>query len=503
MVHSKRMDPVDITWLRMDRPANLMTIVGVLTLAAPVNIKRLEATLAKRLLAFDRFRQRVEARAADFWWCDDPQFQIGHHIKRVRLPDAAGKPELQRFVADLVARPLDRAHPLWDFHIVEDFEAGAAVVARLHHAIGDGIALVNVLLSLTDERRDAPLARRKNNLQTAPRTGNSWEETFGLAGRLMGTGLRMSDEAWKASLKVAARPARAVDYLRDGTGVIAELAYLLFMPTDTPTRLKGIPLGDKRVAWTDPIALPEVKTVSRALGCSVNDMLLTAFAGAIRGYLEGKGDRTDGVEVRVLVPINLRAPDDNEELGNRFGIVAVELPVGITSPLERLYEVRRRMEALKTSYEPAVTLGLFAALGYAPKIVQDRLFDLLLSRATAVMTNVPGPPKPLYLAGSELKQVMFWVPQSGNLGMGASILTFNDRVHFGLISDAALVPDPEAVVARFAPEFERLLYFVLMGAWSQSVATQAAAEPTTRRRRSDTRRGARAQAPIRRQRAGT
>ena len=481
MAKSKRMDPVDITWLRMDRPANLMTIVGVLILQGPVDVTRLEKTLARRLLAFDRFRQRVEARNADFWWCDDPHFEISHHIKRARLPDAAGKAELQRFVADLAGRPLDRSRPLWDYHIVEDYEGGAAVVARLHHAIADGIALVNVLLSLTDDRPDAPLTRRRGKIGQGAAPAQSWEESFGLVGRLVGAGIRVSDEAWKASLNVAARPSRAVDYLRAGTGVAAELVYLLFMPTDTATRLKGVPLGDKRVAWTDPIPLPEVKAVGRALGCSVNDMLLAAVAGAIRGYLEEKGDPTDGVEIRALVPINLRPADGGEELGNRFGIVAVELPVGFASPLERLYEVRRRMDALKTSYEPAVTLGLFAALGYAPQIVQDRLFDLLLSRATAVMTNVPGPKKPLYLAGSEVKQVMFWVPQSGNIGVGVSILSFNDRVHFGLITDAALVPDPQAIIARFAPEFDRLLYFVLMGGWGEGIPVETNRDSATPR----------------------
>ncbi len=123
------------------------------------------------------------------------------------------------------------------------------------------------------------------------------------------------------------------------------------------------------------------------------------------------------------------------------------------------------MEVLKNSYEPAVTLGLFTALGHAPKLVQDKLFDLLLSRATAVMTNVPGPQVPLYLAGSRIEQMMFWVPQSGDIGMGVSILSFNGQVQFGLITDAALVPDPEAVIARFKPEFEELLYYVLMEPW--------------------------------------
>jgi diacylglycerol O-acyltransferase len=461
--HGERMDPVDVTWLRMDRPANLMIIVGVLILMGPADVKRLEATLARRILGFRRFRERVETRTAGLWWCDDPHFDIAHHIKHARLPGAAGKSELQQFVSDLAGRPLDRAHPLWEFHIVEDYEGGAVVVTRIHHAIADGIALVNVLLSLTDDRRDAPIVRRKRNVPKEESTGSALENLFGVAGRLVGTGLRVSDDVLKASLEVAAHPTRAVDYLRQGTGVAAELAYLLLMPDDTKTRLKGVPLGDKRVAWADPIPLPEVKAVSKALGCTVNDMLLAAVTGAIKGYLEEKGDSTEGVEIRTLVPINLRPPGSGEELGNRFGVIAVELPVGFASPLDRLYEIRRRMVDLKTSYEPSVTLGLFAGLGYAPQVVQDRLLDLLLSRATAVMTNVPGPQQPLYLAGSELKQLMFWVPQSGNIGMGVSILSFNGKVHFGLITDAALVPDPVAIIARFAPEFERLVYYVLMG----------------------------------------
>ncbi len=467
VLHSERMDPVDVTWLRMDRPANLMIITSLLIVAGPVDVDRLQATLAKRILTYRRFRERVELRGAAPWWCDDPHFDIAHHIKRARLPGAAGKAELQRYVAELAGRPLDRAHPLWDFHIVEDYQDGAAVVGRMHHAIADGIALVNVLLSLTDDRPDAPIVRRKRRAGKEPDAGSDTEGLFGKAGRMVDAGLRVSDDVLKASIDVATHPTQAIEYLRQGTGVAAELAYLLLMPTDTQTRFKGVPLGEKRVAWADPIPLPEVKAVSRALACSVNDMLLAAVTGALRDYLEQKGDPTAGVEIRALVPINLRPPGSGAELGNRFGIIAVELPVGLAGPLERLYEVQRRMEALKTSYEPSVTLGLFAGLGYAPQVVQDRLFDLLLSRATAVMTNVPGPQQKLFLAGSELKQVMFWVPQSGNLGMGVSILSFNGQVHFGLITDVALVPDPEAIIERFAPEFERLVYFVLMRPWGE------------------------------------
>ena len=208
-------------------------------------------------------------------------------------------------------------------------------------------------------------------------------------------------------------------------------------------------------------------------------MLLAAVAGALNGYLRDHGDATDGVEVRALVPIDLRKPGSELELGNRFGVLALELPVGLDSPLARLHEVHRRMETLKQSKQPAVTLGLLAALGNAPQAVQDKVFDLLLSRASAVMTNVPGPQQPLYLAGSELKQIMFWVPRPHDIGMGVSILSFNGQVQFGLITDAALVPDPKSIVARFKPEFEQLLYFVLLEPW-EPMTTQSA-KPAERR----------------------
>jgi WS/DGAT/MGAT family acyltransferase len=233
------------------------------------------------------------------------------------------------------------------------------------------------------------------------------------------------------------------------------------MKSDSATRFKGKPTGSKRAAWCEPLKLAEVKAVSRALGCSINDILLSCVAGAMRSYLKEKGDKTEGVEVRAWAPIDLREPGDLT-LGNRFGLVGVLLPVGFENPVEQLMAVRQRMLDLKTSYEPAVTLGLYAALGYLPKIVQDQLFDLLASRSTAVMTNVAGPTEPLKVAGSTIKQNLFWVPQSADLGMGVSIYSYAGVVQFGLITDAALTPDPEAVVSRFPEEFEKYLYYALL-----------------------------------------
>ncbi len=455
MMRRERMSPVDLAWLRMERPTNLMMIVGVDIFKGPLNLDCVVAQWTQRITAYRRFRQRVEVLASGAYWVDDPNFDLVHHVQRVRLPGGGGKAELQRFAGEMAGTPLDFAHPLWQVHFIEDYEGGAAAVICIHHCIADGIALVRVMQSLAD---DAPAPalhadhREEGWLQALMAPLATAAETYSKA-----TGFGI-----KTALDLVRSPARALGYLKTGADVAAELAYLLLMPSDSETRFKGQPHGVKRLAWSEPLKLSEVKAVAHAVGASINDVLLACVAGAMRRYLIDKGDKADGVELRALAPINLRPPDEELSLGNRFGILAVELPVGIEDPMKRLAEVRRRMLDLKNSVEPPVTLGLFGALGRAPKYVQDQLFDLLTSRASAVMTNVPGPTEKLTIGGALLDQSIFWVPQSSDIGLGVSILSYGGQVQFGLAADAALTPDPDAVVSGFEPEFEAYLYSCLL-----------------------------------------
>ena len=419
-----------------------------------------------------RFRQRVESHAGEYWWAVDPYFDESRHIKRVRLPGKADRWSFNASSPSSLPNTLDKARPLWQMHIVEDYEGGAAVIIRIHHAIGDGMALIGMILSLMDggdqrvwmehAKEEPPAWVSLPGIKTLQKSIVTLQKGIGVTAGLL-----------KEARSLATHPAKTA---KIGAGFAGELAWLLLMPEDSWTRFKGKPSGNKRVAWTAPIPLDEVKVAGKALGCTINDMLLASVAGALCEYLKGKGDPTEGVEVRALVPVDLRKSYEAGQLGNKFGIVGVELPVGIENPLKRLFEVHRRMQALKQSLEPPVTLGMFAILGYAPQMLQDRLFDMLIHRATAVMTNVPGPKTPLYLGGAEIKQVMFWVPQSGDIGMGVSILTYNGMVQFGLVTDAAMVPDPEAIIAHFRPQFDQLLYYVLMSSWGQA-DTDAADRP--------------------------
>jgi len=465
----ERMSSVDTAWLRMDRAANRMVIVGVLVFDTPLDYERLRSTLDTRLLhRYDRFRMRPVEDPTGAWWEEPRRFDLARHVHRAGLAGDGGPEALKRFVAALAARPFDRRRPWWEFHLVERYGSGSAVVARFHHSYADGIALIGVLLSLTDASPDA--AAEPAHERSARPPGDAGDG--GILAQLLApfsgaaTGaLKLSGEAVEKSVEVLRNPQRMIDYAKIAGSVAAEVAQLATMPDDSRTRFKGTAGPRKAVAWTEPLPLDEVKAVGKVLECSVNDVLLSTVAGALRRYLIAKGDPVDGVELRAMVPVNLRSRSSEGQLGNRFGLVTLLLPVGIASPLARLYEVHHRMEALKTSYQPVIALALLGLAGVLPRAAQQEMLDLLANKATAVMTNVPGPQQPLYLAGARVAQIMFWVPQSGNIGMGVSILSYDGGVQFGLITDAGMVPDPENVIAGFRPEFERLVLTVLMEPW--------------------------------------
>ena len=487
MARREKISAVDTAWLRMDRPGNLMMICGVMFFRQRVDFARLRGVIEKRWLQFGRFYQRpVQSAAAAFWETDD-KFDLDQHVVHVALPGKAGKKELQTLVSRLAATPLNAAHPLWQFHLVEDVDGGSALIARIHHCYADGIALVQVILSMTDSAENGPPA-----MSTPPgrkRRPAGEDNALGELSQPLADALGLARKVGAALIdngsELLQHPQKAIALAEQVGSLTGEIAKLALMGQDSPTRFKGTPGVAKRVAWAEPLPLDEVKTICRALGASVNDVLLSCVAGALREYLVGKGDATDGVMMRALVPINLRPLDKAYKLGNQFGVVFLDLPIGIENPVERVYAVRANMRSLKGSFQPVLTLGLLAAAGAGPKMVQDQLIVVLARNATAVMTNVPGPQQPLYMAGRKIDRFMFWVPQSGNIGMGVSILSYNGEVQFGLITDRGLVPDPERVIAHFGPEFEKLVLTTLLSPWPRTgdldpVLAEVAVAPNAR-----------------------
>jgi WS/DGAT/MGAT family acyltransferase len=228
------------------------------------------------------------------------------------------------------------------------------------------------------------------------------------------------------------------------------------------------------------LPLDEVKTLGKALGCTVNDVLLACASGALRGYLRDVGEDVDGLTIRATVPVNLRPLEHAKKLGNHFGLVFLDLPIGEINPLRRLERVAASMRDLKGRRQAIVAFGLLAALGMAPAALQGPALDLFSRKATAVATNVPGPQQPLFMAGVEARELMFWVPQTGSIGLGLSILSYNGKVYFGVMGDGLRVRDPDAIVRRFAAEFEKLVLIALMEDWDDEFGAGDAAATLAR-----------------------
>ena len=470
----ERMSRVDTAWLRMDNDVNLMMIVGVWLLRPGIAYETLCHRVEDKLLRYERFREIAVRDASGATWVGDDDFDIHRHVVREKLKRGRGQSEraaLQERVGVLASQPLDPARPLWQFHLIDGYEGGSALIARVHHCIGDGIALISVMMTITDGGSDPPRRAKK-------RSGGDIGGGDGLAGAalkaldgLSSRAAGLAGASLDRSLEILADPQQgivgALAGVKLGVKVMRDVAAFALMADDSPTLLKGRPSGVKRVAWGEPIALAEVKAIGHALGCSINDVLLACVAGAIGAWLRDEGDDPSGKEIRAMVPVNLRPLEDAWQLGNRFGLAPLVLPIGIANPVERVAAVRVRMSELKSSYQPMLAFAVLAVAGQMVQSVQDALLGLFAKKATAVMTNVPGPPVPLTFCGSTLRQTMFWVPASGEIGVGVSILSYGGGVQFGLITDEALCPAPQAIVDRFEPEFDKLLWLTMMLPWAE------------------------------------
>ena len=432
---------VDAAWPRMEDPTNLMMVTGILVFEEPLDHRRVRSLLEKRLLVFDRFRQRVVEAPFGIGpprWVDDRHFDLDAHLHRVALPAAGDQAALQELVGDLMSTPLDMSKPLWQFHLVEGFGGGSVFLSRLHHCIADGIALIQLLLSLTDSSpRPSPAAPVR---RPAPAPAGSWlAAPLGVVASLL------------------ANPLELVELAQGGVSVADTLQRLVLMPPDPKTVLKG-PLGvTKRAAWSEMVPLKNIKAAGARHGATINDVLITAVAGALREYLEERGEPVDELEIRAAVPVNLRPIERGLELGNSFGLVFVPLPVSIAAPFRRLAELKVRMDRIKASSEAIVSFGVLTAIGIVPRQLHPPAIEFFGSKASVVMTNVPGPKEPLYLAGRRIASCMFWVPMSGHLGLGVSILSYAGEVMVGVTADAGLVPDPGRIVSAFERELKALM----------------------------------------------
>jgi diacylglycerol O-acyltransferase len=451
-VPTEQLSNIDTVWLRMEDASHPMMITVAMIFGAPLGLELLRAAFEDRLLRFRRFRQGViqPAQHADrFYWDDDPKFDLDYHLQAISLPPPGDRAALRDLISSLMSMQLDSSRPLWQFHLVEECGEGCALVGRVHHCLADGPALLHVLAALTakDWTDPEPAARSAVLRANLDRS---------LAAATLETTAWVTETLAQEGVRILRNPLHLLRLARLGTGSMNALSKLLFRSPDPKTAFRGRLGTTKRAAWSAPIALEVVKEVGRVIDGTVNDVMLAAAAGALRRYLQSRGEPVDGLAIRTGLSVNLRSPDTAPQLGNHAGAFLVSLPIGVPDPLERLLTVKHTMDTLKDSPEGAVVYGLLNALGMAPADTQDALVERYCTGETAMTSNVAGPGETIYLAGAPLETLLFWVPAFGNVGLNLNLVSYAGCMRLGVATDAGLVPDPETIADEFLVEFEAL-----------------------------------------------
>jgi diacylglycerol O-acyltransferase len=528
----RRMDVQDALWLTMDRPTNLMVVDSVMWTADPIDWKCFEHVIRLRLWERYRVFRSLAVRGADdaWYWEERSDLDLTRQLSRVVLPGPGGDAELQQFIASQRTVALDRTRPLWHVFCVDGHGNGSAVVARTHHALADGIRMVQVAMSLLDaspeggailapavrlhaasERpqgarqprslraRAAPVAEElvELALDAADHVRHVVGDPVGTArnglGALIGAVGHGAASAVGTTVEVAAMAlvnpvgaahttaTCAVDMVGStvallraafrprlpGSGPLvdllsaapgdADIARKLLLGTrNDATCWTGTVGTRKAVAWSAPLALTRVKEVARAHDVTVNDVLTACVAGSLHTYLVAHDCKC--ASVAMMIPVNLKALDVTlpEELGNSFAIVQLELPTDTSDPLAVLDMVKGRMRRIKNGHEAAVAFRVQELVAGLGTRVYRAAVDLLANRAVGVLTNVPGPPMTVYLAGQRVEGMVGWAPLSGNQPMSFTVYSYDGKVFVGIACDAGLVPDHHQIVDGFTDAFDRL-----------------------------------------------
>ncbi|MBF0209354.1 MAG: wax ester/triacylglycerol synthase family O-acyltransferase [Desulfamplus sp.] len=468
------MTNADNFWLCMDDPRNLMVIAAVMEFEEPLDYNRLYATIDTRLACFPRFKKKVQRPISGIGaakWVTDKNFDLRSHIHRIGLPASGQKSDLEEVISALQTKSLDYNKPLWDIHLIENYGKGCALFFRIHHCMADGIALVHVLLSTADTDPDAPWPETK---PVPSKRASDFAPLFvfnsmlGSAKDMVSAGQKMGKTIIKEARKILTKPGYLKDWGKLSAHISADAAKVLskhtIMPSDPKTAFKGRLGIQKRMIWTEPIPLDKIKKVGKAISTTtLNDVLVATVTGAMRRYLKTRNTPVNELDLHVAVPVNIRRAGREFELGNKFSLVFLRLPIYLDDPVLRLKEVKRRMDQLKFSPDPYINFGLLSTIGALPAPLVQRAAKIFGDKASGVLTNVPGPKETLYFAGKKIANFMFWVPRSGMIGLGVSIMSYNGNVTIGIACDDRLMPDPETMLQGFEEEFNELIELVQSG----------------------------------------
>ncbi|HTN33164.1 MAG TPA: WS/DGAT domain-containing protein [Marinobacter sp.] len=457
--------PADSAWLALERPENPMTITVMLRvdgLTAP----RFREFLNIYWVAWERFRFMPVKHTAAWRWEPDPVFDLKHHLDVII--DRFTPDELQEWVSVRLNQPMVMYRPLWKFWLVPNAEGGAALLLRMHHCYADGLSLLGIFERLCPPSplqhpaiygaaevpqlarwTEAVQAWSEQLMAAKPEPAGKVDSAFGSAGSSLGK------SPWQQTGKILEQASR------QGLKLVSELSNFLAQPEDSHSDLKRPLLGRRQCRWSPPIPLERFRNIAKTTSATINDVLLSCVAAAVRNRLGLSEDELENAILHAAIPVDIRSslPDELKpapgDLGNFFGTVFVPLPIDGNSALERLYRIKHETRRLKKSWQPGIAWVLAAGASVIPDPWRQPVADMFYRKASAVVSNVPGTPEVRYIAGCQITEQMFWVPQAGDIGLGVSIVSYAGNVQFGVVADEAVMTDPESFLIDCLKELEQ------------------------------------------------
>jgi diacylglycerol O-acyltransferase len=455
--HRDRLSAIDASFLHQEKQASHMHVGAIVLMdgSAPSH-EEFTRHIESRLHMVPRYRQKLAFPRFEMgrpFWVDDPRFNINYHVRQTALPAPGSMEQLRGLAGRIFSQRLDRSKPLWEIWLVQGLiDGGFALVSKTHHALVDGVSGVDIATVLFDLSPEAADVEEREQWIPAQEPSQAELVAEGIKA-IVKTPARLAGEA----TRVVRDPGATIDVAREAIEGVSEIAWAGLNPApDVPL---NVPIGPhRRVVWTQ-CELADFKAVKDGLGGTVNDAFLAVVAGGLGRWLRTRGVRTEGLELRGLVPVSIRAKDEHHALGNRITALRGPLPVYASDPVERLRIVREAMKDVKESKQALGAEVIAGMADFAPPTLlaqasrinfSTRLFNL-------IVTNVPGPQFPLYMMGREMREIVpvAFLPENHALAIAA--MSYNGKLDFGLLADYDAIPDLEQMAEFFQESLEELL----------------------------------------------